>query len=209
MNLSKFLFNATLVLLLIPSFSNAQFVKKIQWDFSGGALQAASKAIPIVEGTTHEVGNGTVLTASTAIWYNVNRKISAGITGGVMTNLLFAGSNWSPEISYTGISGGLSGKYNFFDKKRLKAFGYANVNYNVHIVGISPYYKVYSNNSYTISFNGRREQLFSSLGADFGVGLSTFFSKGFGMNFTLGYQNNNFYKGPAANLGFFVAFING
>ncbi len=38
MSYYRFLIKASLVLFLFPSISNAQFVKKIQWDFSGGAL---------------------------------------------------------------------------------------------------------------------------------------------------------------------------
>ncbi|HPQ35856.1 MAG TPA: hypothetical protein PK563_15285 [Tenuifilaceae bacterium] len=209
MKYSRFLIKATLVLFFIPSVSNAQFVKKFQWDFSGGALKAASKVIPTVEGGTHEIGDGIVLMGSTNIWYNVNRKISAGINFGLMSNVLFEGDDYSPDVSYVGFSGGFSAKYNFFDKKSIKAYGFTNLNFNIHSASIASYYRVYSDGSYTIKYYDRDEDFFGSLGGDFGVGLSTFFSKGFGMNFTLGYQNNCFYKGPAANLGFFIAFING
>ena len=198
------------------SNAQAQFVKKYQWDFlTLGFLQAASKPIPTVDGTTHDIGNGELAMINTALWYNIDRKISVGITGGFLSNFtMFDRSEGiliePKDVRYNGFSTGISGKYIFFDKRWFKAFGHGGVGYTFGHTLVPTYIKVYNpaDNSFYYLYTNRQVKYYNSMGVNFGVGATTFFSKGFGMNFILGYQNNGYYKGPYFNLGFFAAFKN-
>jgi hypothetical protein len=223
MKIKQLLTYLFLLVILAPVNLKAQFVKKIQWDFlTVGAQKAGSKTIPTPDGTPEEIGDGVVAMASTAIWYNVNRKVSIGITGEISSNFLFYSfydderyfdtSVGSKQVRYTGYSAGVAAKYHFLDKKRLKAYGFTGINYFIHETWVPTYIYVYSPtdyNDFTIRYHSRRKALHNSLGGKVGVGLTAFFSKGFGMNFDAGYQNSGYYKGPTFNMGFFVAFING
>ena len=209
-------FWVTIITIVTPTQSHAQFLKKFQWDFlTLGFSQAASKPIPTVDGTIHDIGNGELAMINTALWYNIDRKISVGVNAGILSNFTMfdrsEGIIIEPnDVRYNGFSMGISGKYIFFDKKWIKAFGQGGLNYTIGQALVPTYIKVYnpSDNSFYYHYHNRREAYYNSIGANLGVGASTFFSKGFGMNFILGYQNNNYYKGSYFNLGFFVAFIN-
>jgi hypothetical protein len=204
------------ILLVAHTSSHAQFLKKYQWDFlTLGVSQAASKTIPTPDGTPEDIGNGKMVMANTTLWYNINRNISVGVNGGILSNFpmfetTHEGIGGTKDIRYNGFSSGLSGKYIFFDKKRIKTFGFGGVTYTIGEAMVPTYIKVYkpADNSFYYIYHNREQKFYNSMGANLGVGATTFFSKGFGMNFILGYQNNGYYKGPYFNLGFFRAFKN-
>lgn len=209
-------FLLAMLLAVTPNPLHAQFLKKYQWDFlTLGVSQAASKSIPTPDGINEDIGSGNLVVASTTFWYNINRNISVGINGGVLSNFpMFEtthhGVGGTKDIRYTGFSSGLSGKYIFFDKKRIKAFGYGGLTYTIGEALVPTYIKVYdpADNSFYYLYHNREQKYYNTTGANLGIGATTFFSKGFGMNFMVGYQNNGYYKGPYFGFGFFGAFIN-
>jgi hypothetical protein len=115
------------------------------------------------------------------------------------------------DVRYTGFNVGLSAKYHFFDKKRFKAFAYTTVDRYFNELRTPTYFRIYdpsNTDNYTIQYHTRKTTFENSLGTSFGVGFSTFLSKGFGFTLSGGYHNNNYYKGSIVKLGFFFAFIN-
>lgn len=214
------LINRKLILLAIVAFafsvpSFGQFVKKYQWDISFVVSETASKPIPTPDGSLFDVGNGHIAGANTAFWYNLNRKVSIGINGGILSNFpSFDNVNdddVTKNIRYTGFSVGLSGKYNFFDKKRIKAFAMVSANQFFNELRTPTYFRIYDpgdTESYTYHYHGRKVSFQNSLGGSLGVGATAYLSKSFGLTISTGYQNNNYYKGPWGNLGFSFSFVN-
>jgi hypothetical protein len=191
-------------------------VKKAQWDFTWGGLSSSSKVIATPKGGTIDIGSIPLACASSTFWYNINRYISIGLQAGAMTNAIFLSSELNQDgvpkgIHYNSFNLGAYGKYHFFERKGFKAFASAGINHNFHISWVPTYYQLYNPptfTSFTYKFKGTKQQTSTSLGGDFNLGMTTHFSRGFGMTFQGGYLNNSYYKGPHVNIGFFFAFIN-
>jgi hypothetical protein len=194
----------------------AQFVKKAQWDFTWGGLSSSSKVIDTPAGGTIDIGSIPLGCTSSTFWYNITRNISAGLQSGAMTNAIFLSTELNQDgvpkgIRYDGFHFGAFGKYHFFERKGFKAFTSAGLTHTFHISWVPTYYQLYNPPTFTSStykFKGTKKQTSTSLGGDFRLGITTHFSRGFGMTFQGGYLNNSYYKGPHASIGFFFAFIN-
>jgi len=198
----KLLILVIAIILAIPL--KAQFVNKAQWDFTWGGLSSSNKMIDTPAGETIDIGSIPLGCGSSTFWYNITRNISAGVQAGAMTNAIFLSTELNQDgvpngIRYDGLNIGTFGKYHFFERKGFKAFASAGLTRTYHIYWVPTYYQLYNPptfTSFTYKFRGTRRQTSSSLGGDFRLGITTHFSRGFGMTFQGGYLNNSYYKGP-------------
>lgn len=209
MNKPTRLILAFLLLVITFSSAKAQFIKAFQWELTLGGSQAASKLIATPDGENYEIGMVPLAQANTTFWYNLNRSISLGVNGSFLTKYFSFNENDKKDVKYSGLSLGPLLKYNFLEKKKLKLFVAAGLTASYHDTWVPTYYAVYTLpglNEFVYEYRGRENVSKTTLGGDVKVGVNVHFTNSFGMLMQGGYQNNSYYKGPMANLGFFFAF---
>lgn len=201
------------VILLINCTLKAQYDKKTDLSFRFGSVMSGNQKFTYPAGEIVEVGNSAMFFYTLGFNYNINRYFAVGPEIGVFIN---SNSDFDydkvlntiPYYELLTFAAGLNVKYNYFTRKKIKAYVKAGLNYNIHLESISDY--VYLNEG----LNAQQTVLYftdeipsqlynGGIGAKISTGLKYNFSQSFGTMIEAGYYNLSYFKGPLIELGFF------